>query len=177
MVSDKIEPSDLFVQPNSRARRPLISWMMQNHDELLALISHHRISWQFATERFTSAGYTAASNRPLKAETVRSYWIRAQKYVARERVVAAKQIPSTPTQSPPAAPPAATTQATGTKGFLPVEPETSVDPDDIFSRPLPTVQFRHQARSPAGGDAERVADKAREALAKLKAPKPPKSKD
>lgn len=163
MAQGKIEPIDLFSQPNARAKRPLIIWMMEHHNEMVALIRHHRISWQFATERFTAAGFTAASHRPLKPETVRSYWKRAQKYVAHERAIAAKQTPPVSTQTPPASPRASNPQTTG---FLPIEPENTEDPDDIFSRPLPTISLRNQpTKSSLVTAAEKSANLARDNLA------------
>lgn len=171
MEPSEIEPADLFTQPNSRAKRPLIRWMADHHDEMVLLMTRHRISWQFATERFSAAGFTAAENKPLKPETVRSYWKRAQKYVARERAKLAKQTPVS-TQTPPATPsPSNRPSNPPSTGFQPIEPENTVDADDIFSRPLPTISFRHQqTKSSIVTAAEKSADQARDTLASTRTP-------
>jgi len=177
MEPSKIEPAELFVQPNSRAKRPLIRWMVDHHDEMIQLMTRHRVSWDYATERFTAAGYTAAGNKPLKPETVRSYWKRAQKYVVQERAKLATQAPVSSQPTPPPPGPANQPSPPRSKGFDPIEPENTVDPDDIFSRPLPTISFRHlQTKSSIVTAAEKSANQARDSLSSTR-PAPLKPKE
>lgn len=155
-------------------RAPALLWMIDHHDEMLALIRRHRINWTFVTERLTEAGFRDAADHPLKPRTVRSYWERARKYVANNPPVPAAPA-SSPSPSPSPAPPPASAPAPSRSGFDPIESE--IVAGDLFDKPLPTIRLRHQqSKSGIVATAERSANDANAALASVHA-KPPPAKE
>lgn len=150
-------------------RAPALLWMIDHHDEMLALIRRHRINWAFVADRLTEAGFRDAADHPLKPRTVRSYWERARKYVANNPPAPAIPVP------PPSPPPPASAPAPSRSGFDPIEPE--IVGGDLFDKPLPTIRFRHQqSKSGIVATAERSANDANAALAAARA-KPPPAKE
>ncbi|MCW8309492.1 hypothetical protein AruPA_20975 [Acidiphilium sp. PA] len=159
-------------------RAPALLWMIDHHDELLALIRRHRINWTYVTERLTEAGFRDAADNPLKPRTVRSYWERARKYVANnppDPVIPTPSPSSSPASSPSPAPPPASAPAPSRSGFDPIEPE--IVAGDLFDKPLPTIRLRHQqSKSGIVATAERSANDANAALASVRA-KPTPAKE
>jgi hypothetical protein len=69
--------------PGSRA--PLIVWMMDNHDDLVALFARRRVNWTRFCGYIAEHGFLNGKGQPLKPEAVRQCWKRARAVVAHQR--------------------------------------------------------------------------------------------
>jgi len=69
------------------ARAPLIVWMMDNHDDLVALFARRRVNWTRFCGYIAEHGFLNGKGEPLKPEAVRQCWKRARAVIARQRAL------------------------------------------------------------------------------------------
>lgn len=69
------------------ARAPLIVWMMDHHDDLIALFARRRVNWTRFCSYIADHGFLNGKGEPLKPEAVRQCWKRARAVIARQRAL------------------------------------------------------------------------------------------
>lgn len=83
-------------------RTPLMVWMITHHDEFAELVTIHRPDWAALSQYFADAGFKARDGAVLKAETTRTYWLRARRLVAKQRTTARRAAFRSPAPAQPA---------------------------------------------------------------------------
>ncbi|MGC9271820.1 hypothetical protein, partial [Acidiphilium sp.] len=67
------------------ARAPLIVWMMDHHDDLIALFARRRVNWTRFCSYLADHGFLNGKGQPLKPESARQCWKRARAVIAHQR--------------------------------------------------------------------------------------------
>lgn len=75
----------------SSERSPLLHWMVEHHDEILAAAKGGRLRWVELCVSFRTLGLTNQRGEAATAQVARQSWYRARKEVARQRFHAARK--------------------------------------------------------------------------------------
>lgn len=126
-----------------RQRSPLMVWFIEHHDEFAALLTKHGADWDGLTRHFAAAGMVARSGKPLTPRTVRNYWLRARRHVAKQRATR-RQVPRQPTPAP------SPTEAAASR-VTPAKPEPAASSPGEKPR-FEFVRLRNEGRGVSDGE-------------------------